>query len=168
MLRVLGLARFPLKVLMNVDHNQVITAIMDALNPEIAKTIIPIRGPETLLKVKENLDQGCLIGTLGDRVVENNNTVTCQFLGSEAQFPAGPMLIACMMQCPVILFFGLYRGAKRYDIYFECLTECINIHRKQRQEAIRQWTQCYAARLEHYTHKAPYNWFNFYNFWDKP
>jgi len=26
--------------------------------------------------------------------------------------------------------------------------------------------QRYVARLEHYARLAPYNWFNFYSFWD--
>jgi predicted LPLAT superfamily acyltransferase len=25
----------------------------------------------------------------------------------------------------------------------------------------------YVARLEHYARGAPYNWFNFYDFWDE-
>ena len=25
----------------------------------------------------------------------------------------------------------------------------------------------YAARLEHYVHAEPYNWFNFYDFWQQ-
>ena len=34
------------------------------------------------------------------------------------------------------------------------------------REAVRRWMQRYAARLEHYCRQAPYNWFNFYDFWD--
>jgi predicted LPLAT superfamily acyltransferase len=26
--------------------------------------------------------------------------------------------------------------------------------------------QRYVSRLEHHTRRAPYNWFNFYQFWD--
>ncbi|NJN47799.1 MAG: lipid A biosynthesis acyltransferase, partial [Candidatus Competibacteraceae bacterium] len=70
-MRVLGvtLRRFPLKILMNVSHNQRMTQFMDALNPELAATIIPIDGPDTLLSVKDHLDQGYLIGALGDRIL---------------------------------------------------------------------------------------------------
>jgi predicted LPLAT superfamily acyltransferase len=31
---------------------------------------------------------------------------------------------------------------------------------------VKKWTQAYARRLEDYTRRAPYNWFNFYDYWD--
>lgn len=166
-LRAVGIIykHLPVKVLMNTDHNQVTTRFFDSLNPDIAATIIPIRGPQTLLKVKESLDQGYLVGVLGDRVVENDKVARCRFLGAEADFPAGPMLLASLMKCPVILFFGLYRGANRYDIYFERLADKITVDRQQREQDIQTWTQRYAQRLEHYVRSAPYNWFNLYDFW---
>lgn len=167
-LRIIGITerRLPLKVLMNIDHNQGITGFMNALNPEIADTTIPIRGPETLLKVKENLDRGFLIGTLGDRVVTGDKVVRCQFLGAQANFPTGPLLLAAIMQCPVILCFGLYQGGNRYDVYFERLTKRVPGERQRRQEFIEYWTQRYVDRLAYYAGLAPYNWFNFYRFWD--
>ncbi len=72
-LRALGVTRaeFPLKVLMDVVHNENITRYLDALNPEIASTVIVPDRPDTLLKVKESLDGGFLVGTLGDRNLSN-------------------------------------------------------------------------------------------------
>lgn len=166
-LRVLAVTqrRFPLKVLMNIDHNPGITRFFNALNPEIADTIIPIRGPGTLIEVKEWLDQGYLIGTLGDRVVAEERTIRCRFFGSDADFPQGPFLMAAMMQCPVILVFALYRGRNRYDVHFERLAERIPAADRRRPDGLQQWAQRYADRLEHYAREAPYNWFNFYDFW---
>src|SRR5437867_557884 len=83
-----------------------------------------------------------------------------------ATFPAGPVLLAAMMRCPVILFFGLYRGGNRYEIYFEHFADQIDLDRVRRAEDIQFWMQRYAERLEHYSRLAPYNWFNFYPFWD--
>ena len=37
--------------------------------------------------------------------------------------------------------------------------------RQQRAQAVLALIQRYAGRLEHYTRIAPYNWFNFYDFW---
>src|SRR5881398_3490195 len=167
-LRALGVTRaeFPLKVLMDVVHNENITRFLDALNPEIASTVIVPDRPDTLLKVKESLDAGFFIGILGDRVSSGDKTTKCQFLGGQAIFPAGPILLAAMMRCPVILFFGLYRGGKRYEIYFEQFADDVILNRDHRAEDIQHWMQRYAERLEHYARLAPYNWFNFYTFWD--
>src|SRR5438128_9314196 len=120
-LRALGVTRaeYPLKVLMDVVHNENLTRFLDALNPEIASTVIVPDRPDTLLKVKESLDAGYLVGTLGDRPTRDGKTTPCQFLGAPATFPIGAMLIAAMMHCPVILFFGLYHGGNRYEIFFE-------------------------------------------------
>ncbi len=167
-LRTLGVMqrRFPLKVLMDTAHNQNITRFLDALNPKIAETVIAPDQPDTLIKVKESLDAGYFIGMLGDRVFGGDKTTQCQFLGAPATFPAGPILLAAMMRCPVISFFGLYRGGNRYEIYFEHFADEIVLDRDRRAENIQFWAQRYAERLEHYARLAPYNWFNFYPFWD--
>jgi predicted LPLAT superfamily acyltransferase len=167
-LRALGVMQrgFPLKVLMDTVHNQNITRFFDALNPNIAGTVIVPDRPDTLIKVKESLEDGCLVGMLGDRVSGGDKTTRCQFLSMPATFPAGPVLLAAMMRCPVILFFGFYRGGNRYEIYFEHFADEIVLDRDRRAEDIQLWTQRYAERLEHYAHLAPYNWFNFYPFWD--
>src|SRR5713226_4369012 len=65
-LRTLGVTQqdFPLKVLMDIAHNQNITRFLDALNPEIANTVIVSDRADASLRVKEALDAGFLIGTL--------------------------------------------------------------------------------------------------------
>ena len=168
LLRALGVLQrsFSLKVLMDPLHNQNITRFFDALNREIAATVIAPDRPDTLIRVKESLDAGCFVGMLGDRVSGGDKTTQCQFLNAPATFPAGPVLLAAMMRCPVILFFGLYRGGNRYEIYFEHFADQIDLDRVRRAENIQLWMQRYAERLEHYSRLAPYNWFNFYPFWD--
>jgi predicted LPLAT superfamily acyltransferase len=167
-LRALGVTRaeYPLKVLMDVVHNENLTRFLDALNPEIADTVIVPDRPDTLLRVKESLDAGFLVGTLGDRPTSDGKTAQCHFLGAPATFPVGAIVIAAMMHCPVILFFGIYRGGNRYEIYFEKFADEIVLNREHRAEGIQYWTQRYVDRLEHYARLAPYNWFNFYRFWD--
>jgi predicted LPLAT superfamily acyltransferase len=167
-LRALGVMErnFPLKVLMDPTHNQNITGFLDALNPVVAGTVIAPDRADTLLTVKESLDAGFFVGTLGDRVSSDDKMTQCQFLGRPAAFPVGPIVLAAMTHCPVILFFGLYRGRNRYEIYFEHFADEIRLDRGRRAEQTQLWMQRYAERLEHYTRLAPYNWFNFYPFWD--
>jgi predicted LPLAT superfamily acyltransferase len=167
-LRALGVIQrnFPLKVLMDTTHNRNITRFFDALNPVVAGTVIASDRPDTLLTIKESLDAGFFIGMLSDRLSSGDKTTQCQFLGAPAAFPIGPIVLAAMMRCPVILFFGLYRGGNRYEIYFEHFAGEITLDRNRRAEEIQGWVQRYADRLEHYTRSAPYNWFNFYPFWE--
>ena len=167
-LRALAITQqhLPLKVLMNIAHNESITRFLDSLNQTIASTVIEPERPDTLLRVKESLDAGFLIGMLGDRIPGEGKTAQCRFLGSPATFPAGPILLAAMMHCPVILFFGLYCRGKCYEIHFEQFAQEIRLNRERRTDDIQQWMQRYVERLEHYARLAPYNWFNFYPFWD--
>jgi predicted LPLAT superfamily acyltransferase/predicted hotdog family 3-hydroxylacyl-ACP dehydratase len=169
-LRTIGVTQqhFPLKVLMDTAHNENISRFLDALNPTIAETVIAPDRPDTLLRVKESLEAGFVIGMLGDRIAGADKTTRCQFLGAPATFPAGPILLAGIMHCPIILFFGLYRSGNRYEIFFEKFADEITLPRGQRAEEIQRWTQRYVDRLEHYARLAPYNWFNFYPFWDPP
>ena len=160
-----SLAKLPIKILMYQDNAENISKITKQMYPALADTIIPIGPPESMLRVKDCLDQGELVGILGDRVVGNDKTVQCQFLGHLATFPAGPMLLAAALKVPVILFFGLYLGDNRYKIHIELLADRIELSQSRRNEDLQYWTQRYVDRLGYYSRRAPYNWFNFYDCW---
>jgi predicted LPLAT superfamily acyltransferase len=158
---------FPLKVLMYADHNEMVTRMLSVLSPEVAETVIPLGKPNTLLRVKESLDRGDLIGILGDRIAESDKHVECNILGGKTKLPAGPMLLAVTLKVPVVLFYGLYKGGRRYDIHFELLTEAVAVSRVERESTINDLTRRYAERLEFYAKQEPYNWFNFYDYWSR-
>ena len=168
-LRALGVEKknLPLKIIMDKVHNTQITQVFDQLNSEISKTVMEIDGPESILQIQEVMDSGGLLGLLGDRVTTDNKTVVCHFLGEQAVLPANPYLLAHILKSPVILFFGLYRGGNRYDIHFELFAERIQLSRNERQKHLNQWAQRYSDRLAFYAQRAPFNWFNFYNFWEQ-
>ena len=166
-LRALGASSrtVPIRILMNSAHNQVITQILNELNPSLAQTILPIGDMASLLRAQQSIADGYLLGALGDRVTDAERSVPVRFFGQDVAFPAGPLLLAALCQCPVILFFGLYRGNRHYTVHFERLAERISLDRGQREAQLTEWVQRYADRLEHYTRLAPYNWFNFYDYW---
>lgn len=153
--------------LMYVDNADKINDVLNALNPELAARVIPIGRPDSLMRAQDVIDRGASIGILGDRVGLDNKTVDCRFFGESARFPAGPMLVADLLGAPVVLFFGLYLGGRRYRIHLEVLHEGTRFARDQRWPEIQTWTQRYAERLEHHARQAPYNWFNFYDFWER-
>jgi len=169
-LRALGTQerQLPIKIMMYPDNSQRIMTILAALNPELAREMIPLGRPNTMLSAKRHLDSGGIIGLLGDRITRGEKTVCSSMLGSPAHFPAGPILLASMLKVPVILFHGLYRGGSRYDVRFELLSEEIAIESATRQRDLQLWIDRYAARLEDLCQSGPYNWFNFYDFWRTP
>lgn len=158
-------AKMQIKILMYQQHNGYLTGLFSRLNPHAAQHIIPLGSPHALLAAQEALQQGMAIGMLGDRVADGDKRIRCLFLGAEADFPTGPALLASVLQVPVVLVFGLYRGGNRYDIYLEDMPTPAAAQRGEREQIVQQWTQHYAERLEHYARMAPYNWFNFYDYW---
>ena len=61
--------------------------------------------------------------------------------------------------------FGLHRGGNRYDLHFEPFADPLVIARSNRQGDLTKVIRRYVDRLEHHARNAPYNWFNFYDFW---
>lgn len=158
----------PIKILMYEGQTPMIIKIFHALNPDVANTLIPLDGsPNSLLKVKEAIDTGHAVGMLGDRVMAlgQEKTVRCKLLGEEVDLPSAPILIAASLKVPLIAFFGIYHGGNRYQIHFELLAEEITLSRNNRQQDIQMWAQKYADILEKQIRAAPYNWFNFYDYW---
>lgn len=157
--------KVPFAMLMHTDNAHKMNAIIDGLNPEMASSIIAMGSPDGLLRAREVIDAGGIIGMLSDRVRPGDKTLPCQFFGLDAALPDGPLAFASIMHAPVLLCLGLYRGKQRYDVHFELLAETIDAPRARRREAIHGYLRQYAARLEHYCRSAPYNWFNFYDYW---
>lgn len=136
-----------------------------SLAPELGARIIASGEPETMLRVRECLQRGEIVAVLGDRAPDGERGIGCDFLGARARFPAGPLLAAALLGAPVVTFFCLYRGPRRYDAHFELLAERLPAERPAREEAVARELQRYAARLEAHARAAPCNWFNFYDFW---
>ena len=168
-LRVLAQLRPDVKVrvVLDTEQNPELSRFLNALNPELARSIINARreGTTTALAIKEALDEKALVTLLVDRARPGNEVALCDFLGEPAPFPVGPWQLAAALKVPVVLSFGLYRGGNRYDLYFEPFADTLALERTRRDEHLREVTARFAARLEHYARDAPYNWFNFYDFW---
>jgi predicted LPLAT superfamily acyltransferase len=142
-----------------------INAALAAINPSAVQDIVPLGQLDSMLQVRERLEQGTLLGVLADRTLDRDATLRVPFLGDPAELPLGPMRLAAMLKCPVLFMCGLYLGGNRYAIQFEPLADFSDVERATRDAAIREATQAYAACLERYCRAQPYNWFNFFDFW---
>jgi predicted LPLAT superfamily acyltransferase len=91
------------------------------------------------------------------------------FLGAPAAFPTGPLRLAAALGAPVVLCFGIRTGPRRYTVYFEHFADRVALDQGDRAAQTAIWLQRYTSRLEHYCRRYPFNWFNFYDFWnDRP
>lgn len=165
---------FQLKVIMARAQNAMMTRLTEELDPTIADTVIEARQPPPaiMLSMAEALSDGAMVALLADRWRHNEATVQVPFMGDSASFPVAPLRIAAALGAPVFLVFGLYEGGRRYRLVFEHFADRIELPARgrgdQRRAALTAWVARYARRLEHHARAYPYNWFNFYDFWNHP
>jgi predicted LPLAT superfamily acyltransferase len=136
---------------------------MREVAPERAPRVIAPGQPDTMLRIRDAVVRGEVVAMLGDRPIGRSATLPVDFLGAKAQFPTGPLRLALALDVPVVLFFGLYRGPRFYDLFFERLPTGVG----DAQTRLGPLVRAYVARLETHTRAAPYNWFNFYDYWEQ-
>lgn len=168
--RAVGRQRPGLRIgMVMYEHNAAkINAALAAINPCAVHDIIPLGQLDSMLQVRARLDEGMVLGVLGDRTLDNDPTLPMPFLGDTAAFPIGPLRLAATLECPVLFMIGLHLGGNRYAIHFEPLADFTGIERNGRDLAIRQALAAYAANLERHCRCAPFNWLNFFDFWRAP
>ncbi|WP_233802813.1 glycosyltransferase family 2 protein [Paraburkholderia sp. HP33-1] len=153
------------------EHARRFNQVLASSNRDFARDLLEVGdfGPETAVLMQQRIDAGELLVIVGDRVpaAEAGRTTDAQFLGASAPFAQGPYVLAHALGCPVYLFFCL-KERDGYRMYFEPFAERIELPRRERAQHLAAWAQRYALRLEHYCRKAPYQWFNFFDFWASP
>ena len=166
-IRALGRKDTDIRVAMAMhrDNAQKINAMLSAINPEAVQDIIGLGQIDSMLKLRQRLDEGGAVGMLADRTLGNDTLYPVQILGADANLPSGPLRIAALLRRPVVFMTGLYLGGNRYAIHFDPLADFSAVARGGRDAAVATAITRYAALLDHYCRKAPYNWFNFFDFW---
>jgi predicted LPLAT superfamily acyltransferase len=168
--RAIGRTRPDMRVAITMyeENARRINAILASINPAAKPDVIGLGQVDSMLKVREYLDTGSMIGILADRTLlgDARDSMQCvDFLGKSAAFPLGPLHMAAMLKRPVIFMTGLYRGGNRYDIHFEKLADFTHVERAERSAQVEAALTRYVALLEKHCRSAPYNWFNYFDFW---
>jgi len=153
------------KIMMDVSHNSMITDILYNLNPIIFDAIIDANSDNTLLKIKEDLDDSKFIAILADRDIDNQKSIQCSLLGGDVSISKFPFTLAHILKKPVIVFFGIYVGGNKYEIHFKELRSSFEGSRSNREDDIVKDAQTYMSFIQNMVEKHPFNWFNFYDYW---
>lgn len=173
------LAGVPIHILVHTKHSGAFNALLDELNPlnQLKFTEVSEITPAFAFSMQEAIDQGALLFVAGDRVpVHSNATVSCRFLGSDANFPVGGPILANLFHCPLVQMTCIRetaqspRGLKRFNRYrvsFHCLSESVRLNRRDRLADMQQLMQAFATHLELAIEESPLDWFNFYPFWQQ-
>ena len=155
----------PISLVMYEENAQKIRAALAAINPQLEAEVIGLGRLESLITVAERLNRGHFVGLLADRNFNSEDLVRYPFLGAPAAFPRGPFRAAMLLRKPVVTMVGMYRGGRRYDVFFETLIDPQDARPRDEEAWLDGAMRRYVERLEDYCRQAPMNWFNFYDFW---
>lgn len=159
-----------MNVLVFTEHAKAFNRALQEVNPNVTVDIIQVTAIDMGLAImlRERVDQGEFVVIVGDRVsvTDPKQSVTHNFLGYPASFAIGPWVLASILECPVYFLFCLRRAHDAgFDLHLDLITEQLKLPRRQRQQAIQEVLGCYVAKLETLCQRYPYQWFNFYPFW---
>lgn len=123
----------------------------------------------TIMMLKEKIDAGEWVFIAGDRIPLSGlqRTVNVDFLGNKAPLPIGPYMLAKALACPVKLMFAYRSCACDNKVLFDVVPLCekLIISRKSREQDLQGYAQQFADALQSHCLNSPYQWFNFYDFW---
>jgi predicted LPLAT superfamily acyltransferase len=161
-------------MLMYEDNARLINATLAAVAPQAKLHTIGLGRAGAMLALRRWLDDGGLAGLLADRTLPahsgRSRTQWVEFLGAPARFSDGPFRLAAMLRRRVVFMAGLYHGGNRYELRF---LELANFRPDAPAHAadadvdarILAALRAYVGLLESLCLEAPYNWFNFFDFW---
>ena len=162
-----GLLR--LNVLVHTRHAEKFNRVLKRLNPANDLKLIEVTevGPATAVLLAEKIAAGEFIAIAGDRIpVHASKTVDAVFLGHTAPLPVGPYVLAHLLQCPVYTLGCIHEG-DGYRLHFNQLAERVHLPRRERDVALAAYAQRYVDTVTELLVQSPYDWFNFFPFWDQ-
>ena len=110
----------------------------------------------TILKLKDRLAQGQVIGMMGDRPVARSNEMRL-FFGKLALFDTTALRIAIACKSEIFFVFAFKTGSKRYRVFtFAPPAGTVD-------EILGYYIQCLERVIDEY----PEQWFNFFPFWSE-
>jgi len=112
-----------------------------------------------VFEISAALARNELVCFTGDRYFEGVKSLSEKLLGQEAQFPAGPFLIASRLKVPVVFVYVMKEPNLHYHLY----TRKAQVKHRDEKGLLKAYTESVESMLEKY----PLQWFNYFDFWDQ-
>lgn len=154
-------------VLVYRKHAEQFNRFLSSLNPHAATRLIAVDeiGIDTALHLQQCLDAGEWIIIAADRVpAQSKRYQPIDFLGASAPWPEGPWLLAQLLKAPVLAVF-CYCDQQQWQLHIHPIAEQLHFKRAQRRQQLQHYMQHYVGLQQQHCLRAPYQWFNFYDFW---
>lgn len=164
--------RISVSAIMSMKVTSRFNNTLKEINPDAALNIIDSDSitPETICTLQDEIENGGLVVITGDRTSAHsrNRFIKQDFLGRTAEFPYGVFLIAELLKAPV--FFVFSPRSKNFSLLPK---SCMFVEKPAADFASEAGSKArisalcseYVRSLEKYCIKYPYQWYNFYDFW---
>ncbi len=153
------------------DNSPNVNRLLEQIEPSTYLNIIEVdpSEPASMLELQKCINRGEFIAILGDRksVGASSRTVPVSFLGEQTRLPKGPYILSHVLDCPLLLTYTIRTGPDTYRIHVKRFAKRIELDRNNREEQIQHHAQKYARILEEVCYHVPYQWFNFFDFWNE-
>ena len=159
-----------LKVLVHTRHAQRFNAWLQRLHPAQRIELLQVTefDPAVAERLGSFVERGGWVAIVGDRVpVQASKTVQHRFLGHPAPWPIGAYVLAALWRCPLV-FMACVRAGDHHRLLLRCLSLRVELPRRGREAALAAYVASYVAQIESLLVEAPYEWFNFFDFWAQP
>jgi len=141
------------------NEHQAIKKQLEALSAKSnIKFIIVKDDMSHIFDINSALSNNELICFTGDRYFEGTKTLSAELLGRQAEFPAGPFLLGSRLKVPVVFVYVMKETVTHYHLY----TRKAEFKNRNAQDLLNQYTKSVEWILEKY----PYQWFNYFDFWN--
>ncbi|GGW84930.1 LpxL/LpxP family acyltransferase [Alteromonas halophila] len=160
-----------INVLLYDKHAGNFVRMMQKQNPDSRLNVFQVDEFDvgTILTLKEKIDAGEWVFIAGDRVPLTGleRSVTVDFFDAPAPLPIGPYMLAKALACPVKYMIAYRSSAHNNKVLLDVTPVCdrLTLSRKHKMDDIRNYAQLFASKLEEHCTAEPYQWFNFYDFW---
>lgn len=158
----------PFNILMYSNEKEDVKQYMDGVMTKKKINIIAIN-EETkghIIELHKAFTNNELVVMHGDRYREGSKTLTANFFGKPAQFPAGPFIMAAKFGVPLCIVFAVKTSNTSYCFSAK---EPIMVNRVRNEADLEKvcadMLQQYVQAVEEVAKKYPHQWFNYYDFW---
>lgn len=160
-----------INVVVHTRHAENFNRVMQRFAPDSAVRLIEVSdiGVALAMRMSEAIERGEWVVIMGDRISvrHGERAVIADFLGAPVAMPEGPYLLAAALKCPVYFMF-CPKVNGRYRVRLGLLADRVELPRADRSGAVRHLVQSFLAPLEQTIREAPYQWFNFFDYWAPP
>jgi predicted LPLAT superfamily acyltransferase len=111
------------------------------------------------------LKSGGILSIMGDRVPrQEKNTAPVSLLGGEVALPISPYHLASATGAPIVVLTSRKTGDSTYEMVVADVIE-VPVGLGRKADKFIPYVQRYAAILDNYCQKNPYQFYNFFNMW---